>query len=68
MIAKVSDTDDLIAFKIISRFSNLLQLSAISVLVYRWYKSLMIPGAKASIRSAKVRTCTNYLWNVATLD
>ncbi|GMH92043.1 hypothetical protein TL16_g12232 [Triparma laevis f. inornata] len=53
MIAKASDTDDLIAFKIISRFSNLLQLSAISVLVYRWYKSLMIPGAKASIRSAK---------------
>ncbi|GMH67316.1 hypothetical protein TrST_g7404 [Triparma strigata] len=48
MISKVTSDDDLIFFKIISRLSNLLQLSAISVLVFRWYKSLMIPGAKMS--------------------
>ncbi|GMI48934.1 hypothetical protein TrCOL_g8799 [Triparma columacea] len=50
MFSKASETDGMIGYKILSRLSTLLQLTSVSFLVYRWFKSTFVPGVGSSGR------------------
>ena len=50
MFSKAQETDGMIGYKILSRLSTLLQLTSVSFLVYRWFKSTFVPGVGSSGR------------------
>eukprot|EP00518_Triparma_eleuthera_P017696 CAMPEP_0197554324 /NCGR_PEP_ID=MMETSP1320-20131121/11131_1 /TAXON_ID=91990 /ORGANISM="Bolidomonas sp., Strain RCC2347" /LENGTH=301 /DNA_ID=CAMNT_0043115191 /DNA_START=83 /DNA_END=985 /DNA_ORIENTATION=- len=68
MVSKATGDDGELVFKLLSRFSILLQLSAVSVLVNRWYQSLTLPGAGHGTKAVpRVLIVTNVVLYVAIL-
>jgi hypothetical protein len=57
MISKVQDTDDHVEWKLASRLSTLLQLTAVSCMVFRWMKTVLMFSSlrdKKAVDRAKI--------------